>query len=423
MTLKDKTLSLFADRFGYPASLVIQAPGRVNLIGEHTDYNDGFVLPCAIDYQTVVACAARDDRRVRVIAADYDNQIDEFSLDAPILPHEKQQWSNYVRGVVKHLQQRDNRIGGADLVISGNVPQGAGLSSSASLEVAVGKVFQQLWDLALDGTQLALNGQEAENQFVGCNCGIMDQLISALGEEGSALLIDCRSLNTKAVPMPQGVAVVIINSNFKRTLVGSEYNTRREQCETGARFFQQKALRDVSLDQFNAVAHDNEESNINVRAAALHVLGDLLGSVGAIVAAFVILWTGWTPIDPLLSILVSCLVLRSAWRLLKESVNELLEGAPGAIDITALKKRLSGTIPEVRNIHHVHLWLVGEQPLMTLHVQVIPPHDHDELLERIHHFLAHEYQIAHATVQMEYQPCGVEDCKLGTSASSPHHHH
>ncbi|MEA1064472.1 galactokinase [Apirhabdus apintestini] len=256
MTLKDKTLSLFADRFGYPASLVIQAPGRVNLIGEHTDYNDGFVLPCAIDYQTVVACAARDDRRVRVIAADYDNQIDEFSLDAPILPHEKQQWSNYVRGVVKHLQQRDNRIGGADLVISGNVPQGAGLSSSASLEVAVGKVFQQLWDLALDGTQLALNGQEAENQFVGCNCGIMDQLISALGEEGSALLIDCRSLNTKAVPMPQGVAVVIINSNFKRTLVGSEYNTRREQCETGARFFQQKALRDVSLDQFNAVAHE-----------------------------------------------------------------------------------------------------------------------------------------------------------------------
>ncbi len=179
----------------------------------------------------------------------------------------------------------------------------------------------------------------------------------------------------------------------------------------------------ANIFSFWVLHHDNEESNINVRAAALHVLGDLLGSVAAIVAAFVILWTGWTPIDPLLSILVSCLVLRSAWRLLKESVNELLEGAPGAIDITALKKRLSGTIPEVRNIHHVHLWLVGEQPLMTLHVQVIPPHDHDELLERIHHFLAHEYQIAHATVQMEYQPCGVEDCKLGTSASSPHHHH
>ncbi len=136
------------------------------------------------------------------------------------------------------------------------MPQGAGLSSSASLEVAVGTVFRHLYHLSLDGAQIALNGQEAENQFVGCNCGIMDQLISALGKKDHALLIDCRSLGTKAVPMPQGVAVVIINSNFKRTLVGSEYNTRREQCETGARFFTQKALRDVSLDQFNAVAHE-----------------------------------------------------------------------------------------------------------------------------------------------------------------------
>ncbi|WP_318386791.1 galactokinase, partial [Enterobacter sp.] len=215
-----------------------------------------FVLPCAIDYQTVISAATRPDRTVRVIAADYDNQIDEFSLDAPILAHDSQQWSNYVRGVVKHLQQRDNSFGGADLVISGNVPQGAGLSSSASLEVAVGTLFQQLYHLPLDGAQIALNGQEAENQFVGCNCGIMDQLISALGKEGHALLLDCRTLGTKAVSMPEGVAVIIINSNFKRTLVGSEYNTRREQCEIGARFFQQPALRDVTLEQFNAVAHE-----------------------------------------------------------------------------------------------------------------------------------------------------------------------
>ncbi len=128
MSLKEKTQTLFADAFGYPASHVIQAPGRVNLIGEHTDYNDGFVLPCAIDYQTVISCAPRDDRTVRVIAADYDNQTDEFSLDAPIISHDTQQWSNYVRGVVKHLQQRNSHFGGADLVISGNVPQGAGLS-------------------------------------------------------------------------------------------------------------------------------------------------------------------------------------------------------------------------------------------------------------------------------------------------------
>ena len=228
----------------------------MNLIGEHTDYNDGFVLPCAIDYQTVISCAPRDDRKVRVMAADYENQLDEFSLDAPIVAHENYQWANYVRGVVKHLQLRNNSFGGVDMVISGNVPQGAGLSSSASLEVAVGTVLQQLYHLPLDGAQIALNGQEAENQFVGCNCGIMDQLISALGKKDHALLIDCRSLGTKAVSMPKGVAVVIINSNFKRTLVGSEYNTRREQCETGARFFQQPALRDVTIEEFNAVAHE-----------------------------------------------------------------------------------------------------------------------------------------------------------------------
>ena len=256
MSLKENTQSLFAEKFGYPATHVIQAPGRVNLIGEHTDYNDGFVLPCAIDYQTVISCAPRQDRTVRVIAADYDNQTDEFSLEAPIIAHDTQQWSNYVRGVVKHLMKRSDKFGGVDMVISGNVPQGAGLSSSASLEVAVGTVFQQLYHLPLDGAQIALNGQEAENQFVGCNCGIMDQLISALGKKASALLIDCRSLGTKAVPMPQGAAVIIINSNFKRTLVGSEYNTRREQCETGARFFQQPALRDVTLDEFNAVASE-----------------------------------------------------------------------------------------------------------------------------------------------------------------------
>ncbi|HGY1227400.1 TPA: galactokinase [Citrobacter farmeri] len=256
MSLKEKTQSLFAEIFGYPATHTIQAPGRVNLIGEHTDYNDGFVLPCAIDYQTVISCAARNDRLIRVIAADYDNQTDEFSLDAPIVTHDSQQWANYVRGVVKHLLKRDSSFGGADLVISGNVPQGAGLSSSASLEVAVGTVFQQLYHLPLDGAQIALNGQEAENQFVGCNCGIMDQLISALGKKDHALLIDCRTLGTKAVSMPEGVAIVIINSNFKRTLVGSEYNTRRQQCETGARFFQQPALRDVSLEAFNAVANE-----------------------------------------------------------------------------------------------------------------------------------------------------------------------
>ncbi|ROR11099.1 galactokinase [Erwinia sp. JUb26] len=251
MTLQTTTQQIFNDTFGYAATDTIQAPGRVNLIGEHTDYNDGFVLPCAIDYQTVISCAKRDDRQVRVVAADYDSQQDIFSLDQPIVSHPEYMWANYVRGVVKHLQQRQPDFGGADLVISGNVPQGAGLSSSASLEVAVGTVFNHLYGLALDGAAIAVNGQEAENQFVGCNCGIMDQLISALGEKDHAMLLDCRTLGTRPVPMPEDIAVVIINSNFRRSLVGSEYNTRRQQCEEGATFFGQSSLRDVTLAQFN----------------------------------------------------------------------------------------------------------------------------------------------------------------------------
>ena len=179
----------------------------------------------------------------------------------------------------------------------------------------------------------------------------------------------------------------------------------------------------ANIVAFWILHHGSEEKNLNVRAAALHVMGDLLGSIGAIVAAIVIMTTGWTPIDPILSVLVSCLVLRSAWSLLKESVNELLEGAPQSIDVAALKRNMRRSLPEVRDVHHVHVWLVGEKPLMTLHVQVVPPHDHDALLERIHHFLEHQYQIEHATVQMEYQPCNGPECHLNEAQSGHGHHH
>lgn len=269
MKLKTKTLEIFADKFGYPATITIKAPGRVNLIGEHTDYNDGFVLPCAIDYETVIACAQRNDRTIRVIAADFDNDEDSFSLDEPILHSDAHPWANYVRGVVKHLMLRNKDFSGADMVISGNVPQGAGLSSSASLEVAVGQALKSLYDLPLDGVALALNGQEAENQFVGCNCGIMDQLISALGKESHSLLIDCRSLETRAVSMPKNAAVVIINSNVKRGLVDSEYNARREQCEVAARFFGVKALRDVDPALFFSI---QDELDPVVARRARHVI-------------------------------------------------------------------------------------------------------------------------------------------------------
>ena len=247
-----KTQQAFSAVFSATAALSVQAPGRVNLIGEHTDYNDGFVLPCAIDYQTVISGSARDDQRIHIVSVDFNNEEDEFSLAEPILPRTDRLWANYVRGVVKYLLEAGHALTGANLAISGNVPQGAGLSSSASLEVAVGQFFKSLNGLNATPTELAQIGQRAENLFVGCNCGIMDQLISAQGQTDHALLIDCRSLTTQAVEMPRDLAVVIINSNVKRGLVGSEYNTRRRQCEEAARFFAVKALRDVDLPTFEA---------------------------------------------------------------------------------------------------------------------------------------------------------------------------
>lgn len=184
----------------------------------------------------------------------------------------------------------------------------------------------------------------------------------------------------------------------------------------------------ANLLSFWLLHRGSEEKNLNVRAAALHVLGDLLGSVGAIVAALIIMFTGWTPADPILSILVSLLVLRSAWTLMKESIHELLEGAPGSLDVDKLKRALTRGIPEVRNVHHIHLWQVGEKPVITLHVHVIPPYDHDALLHRIHDWLHERYQIEHATVQMEYQNCDDDDCELswgkgGHEHAHSHHHH
>ncbi|MBJ2117134.1 galactokinase [Proteus penneri] len=242
----------FSTIFGYAPTHFIQAPGRVNLIGEHTDYNDGFVLPCAINYQMVVAAARREDNTIRVIAVDYQNDVDEFSLDNTIEFLPNKMWANYVRGVIHFLQKDNYSFHGMDIAISGNVPQGAGLSSSAALEVAIGQTLKTLYQLPISQKEIALNGQKAENQFVGCNCGIMDQLISACGEENHALLIDCRSLETSAVTMPENMVVMIINTNKKRGLVDSEYNTRRQQCEEAARILNVAALRDATLDDLVA---------------------------------------------------------------------------------------------------------------------------------------------------------------------------
>ena len=267
--LIEKVSQTFNQAFGYQQEFIIQAPGRVNLIGEHTDYNDGFVLPCAINYQTMVAASARKDNIVRVVSVDYDNQVDQFDLTEEIEFVQDRMWANYIRGVVKCLLARGYKLGGADITVSGNVPQGAGLSSSAALEVVIGQTFKTLYNLTISQQEIALNGQQAENEFVGCNCGIMDQLISACGEENHALLLDCRTLETQSVSMPEEMVVMIINSNKKRGLVDSEYNTRREQCEEAARVFAVKALRDVTIEQFEQRINDLDEA---VAKRARHVI-------------------------------------------------------------------------------------------------------------------------------------------------------
>ena len=278
----------FSAAYGDVPQCLVQAPGRVNLIGDHTDYNDGFVLPCAIDFRTVIAASPRKDTRVRVLATDYPGESDEFLLDQPIVFRANALWPNYVRGVVKFLLAHGLPLQGADLAISGDIPQGAGLSSSASLEVALAQAFKSLQGFdELDPSTMALIGQRAENHFVGCNCGIMDQLISARGMAHKALLIDCRSLDTMPVAMPEDVAIMIVHSRVKRGLVDSEYNTRRMQCETAARHFGVKALRDLDLATLQARANELDpvvyrralhvvtENQRTVEAAAALAAGDL----------------------------------------------------------------------------------------------------------------------------------------------------
>ncbi len=238
--------------FNQPADKVFTAPGRVNLIGEHTDYNDGFVLPVAIDFYTAIAASAREDRIIEALALDEGNSVARFSLDEKMERDNQNTWSNYLRGVIAEMQAAGYLLTGANLVISGNVPLGAGLSSSAALENVTAAALTGLSGEKIEGRQSALFGQAAENNFCGCNCGIMDQLVSALGEEGKAMLLDCRSLKTRMVQMPDNFSVLIVNSNVKRGLVDSEYNVRREQCEQVAAHFAVKALRDISLEQLRA---------------------------------------------------------------------------------------------------------------------------------------------------------------------------
>jgi galactokinase len=266
---KQQLNEFFLAAFGQEPGLTVQAPGRVNLIGEHTDYNDGFVLPAAINYSTWIAASTRNDRELHVVARDFDSQRVVVHLDAPMCQDPTAPWSDYLRGVVQELQKRGYRLSGGNLLVAGNVPAGAGLSSSASLEVALVRALTELSDEAIDPTEAALVGQAAENNFVGCNCGIMDQLISARGKESSALLIDCQDLSTRCVSIPRDWEILIVHSGVKRGLVESEYNQRRTQCETAAAFFGQQTLRGVDLEQL--LAAEDKLDELSFRRAR-HVL-------------------------------------------------------------------------------------------------------------------------------------------------------
>jgi len=245
---KERVTRAFRGAFGGSPSLVVAAPGRVNLVGEHTDYNDGYVLPVAIDRHVVIAATTRDDDTVRLRALDMDGAA-EFAL-SNIERDEEQPWSNYQRGVALMLRRAAYPLRGVDAVITGDVPIGAGLSSSAAVEVATAYMFRELCDLPLSIVKLALLCQRAENEFVGMRCGIMDQYISALGRRDHTLLVDCRSLGYELVPIPKGVSIIVCDTKVQRGLVDSEYNMRRLACETGARLLGVPALRDVTPETF-----------------------------------------------------------------------------------------------------------------------------------------------------------------------------
>lgn len=252
----------FEERYSQ-SPLLVRAPGRVNLIGEHTDYNGGFVFPAAIDREMLIAVAKNDKQSVEVYSLDYE-QADKFHLsDITKKSDASTEWSDYLKGTVSVLQEKNYPISGFNAVITGNVPQGAGLSSSAAYEVAVATALNELFDLRISGKDIALLCQRAENLFVGVQCGIMDQFISALGEEDAALLIDCQSLEYRVVPLnldAQKLSIVITNSGVSRGLVDSEYNARRQECAEGVKilseFCGRKAttLREFTSSEFNTYA-------------------------------------------------------------------------------------------------------------------------------------------------------------------------
>ncbi len=230
---------------------IFRAPGRVNLIGEHTDYNEGFVMPAAVAFSTYVAIGPRPDRKLLIHSEEFSGNF-EFDIDK--LPERKTgSWCDYVLGVARVLQQQGQKLTGANLFVHGEVPIGAGLSSSAALEVASALALGSLDHADIPLSEVAKLCRKAENEFVGARVGIMDQFIACQGKKGHALLLDCRSLEFKFAPIPPGLQLVVCNTKVKHDLATGAYNKRREECEEGVRYFAKwdpaiRALRDVSIE-------------------------------------------------------------------------------------------------------------------------------------------------------------------------------
>lgn len=258
--MKKSVLETFEKTFGKKDGVKAYfAPGRVNLIGEHTDYNGGHVFPCALTIGTYAAVAKRDDRKVQFFSVNQDRfGVYEASLDDIETPQAKAGWTNYPIGVIWAFAKRGFKLDkGFDMVINGNIPNGSGLSSSASLEVLTGFILRDLYGFDVTNQDIALIGQYSENNYNGCNCGIMDQFASAMGKENNAIFLDTADLSFEYAPIKlDGAKIVIANTNKKHKLTDSQYNARRSMCEEALAILQKtvdiKGLGDLSIEEFEA---------------------------------------------------------------------------------------------------------------------------------------------------------------------------
>lgn len=266
--MKEKVIGKFRELYGEGASL-FASPGRINLIGEHTDYNGGFVFPGAVDKGIVAAIRPNGTERVRAWSLDM-NEASEFGLREEDKPG--QSWARYIFGVCREVQKRGGHIGGFDTVFAGDVPLGAGMSSSAALESTYAFALNELWQCGIDKFELAKIGQATEHNYCGVNCGIMDQFASVFGKKGNLIRLDCRSLEYAYFPFdPKGYRLVLVDSRVKHELVGSPYNNRRASCERVARELGQEFLRGATMEQLDAVKERISEEDYK---RARYVIGE-----------------------------------------------------------------------------------------------------------------------------------------------------